>query len=511
MFKHPSTGRRREAARRASLILFCAGLILLFIPADASAQALEVKIKVVSVSPARVRVEGRRAEASGAWSIRNFYGSAAGLAERVENFALFDDGGVAVAFKRLAPGEFTAVGPASRFSYDFKLDPPAFVSDSAHVSWLTADRGLLMLADLLPVPLKTAKVELSLPSDWKLVTAETRNAAGAFEVPDAEHAVFAVGRDLRERRGRAGPLTFTLATAGDWAFTDEEAIDSAEEVLKIHQETAGGMPGRSPTVVLLPLPQAGAAGNLWNAETRGSTVVLVSGRLPSKLAAKAQLDGALTHELFHLWVPNGLALDGEYDWFYEGFTNYVALRAGMKRGQLTFNDYLNAIGSAYDSYVRARGTREGSLLEASQRRWAGSGALVYHKGMLVALLYDLTLMRRTNGKNSLADVYRELFRRHARGAKPEDGNRAVAQALSSTGDMRAFVELYVEGSTALMLPSLIEPFGLKVLPGGARTHVGVSDSPDSAQRELLRKLGYNERSDAESRKLHERLRNRTSQ
>jgi hypothetical protein len=77
--------------------------------------------------------------------------------------------------------------------------------------------------------------------------------------------------------------------------------------------------------------------------------------------------------------------------------------------------------------------------------------------------------------------------------------------------MRAFVERYVEGSTELTLPALIEPFGLRVEPGGARTHVGVSGSLDAAQRELLRKLGYNERLDAESRKLHERLRKRESQ
>jgi len=509
MFKQKVTRRGREAAATASLVLFSA-LFLLSVR-NVSAQALDVKIKVVPGTPARVRVEGRRVEASNAWSIRNFYGSAAGLAERVENFTLFDDKGDAVAVKKLAPGEYAAVSPASRFAYDFRLDPPAFASDSPHVSWLTADHGLLMLADLLPVPLKTAKVELSLPEGWKVSTTESRNASGASEVADAERAVFAVGRDLKEKRGRAGGLSFTLLTAGEWAFNEDEAADSVGEILKLHQETAGGAPRQSPLIVLLPLPQPGAAGNLWSAETRGATVVLVSGRLPSKFAARAQLDGALTHELFHLWVPNGLALEGEYDWFYEGFTNYVALRAAMRRGQLTFNDYLNALGTAYDSYRRGRGAREVSLPEASQRRFAGSGALVYHKGLLVAFLYDLALMRETGGKSSLTDVYRELFRRHARGNPTADGNRAVISILSATGGMRAFVERYVEGATELTLPPLLEPFGLRVEPGGARTHVGVSETLDPAQRELLRKLGYNERPDAESRKLHERLKRRASQ
>src|SRR5215212_5225267 len=213
MFNQQVIKRRREVASTASLILFCA--LLLLSACDTSAQALDVKITVVPGSPARVRVEGRRAEAATAWSIRNFYGSAAGLAERVENFQLFGEDGSAVAVKKLAPGEFSAASPASQFAYDFKLDPPAFVNDSSHVSWLTADRGLLMPADLLPVPLTTAKVELSIHEGWKVSTAEPRNSSGVFEVTDAERAVFAVGRDLNERRGRAGGLTFTLVTAGD--------------------------------------------------------------------------------------------------------------------------------------------------------------------------------------------------------------------------------------------------------------------------------------------------------
>src|SRR5215204_4514341 len=184
MFKRQTSrlSRRREDALRLSLILFSLAVTLLLSTNDASAQALDVKIKVVPGSPPRVRVEGRRAEAATAWSIRNFYGSAAGLAERVENFELFGEDGATVAVRKLAPGEFSAASPASRFAYDFRLDPPAFVSDSSHVSWLTADRGLLMLADLLPVPLKSAKVELSIPAGWQVSTAEARNAAGAFEV-----------------------------------------------------------------------------------------------------------------------------------------------------------------------------------------------------------------------------------------------------------------------------------------------------------------------------------------
>jgi predicted metalloprotease with PDZ domain len=365
-----------------------------------------------------------------------------------------------------------------------------------------------MLADLLPLPLTNAKVEFSLPPGWKVATAEEGNASGLFEVADAERAVFAVGRDLREKRGRVGGTSFTLATADEWAFSDAEAADSVEEILKLHQETAGGSALKRPLIVLLALPQQGAGGNLWNAETRGATVVLMSGRLPSKLAARAQLDGALTHELFHLWVPNGLGLGGEYGWFYEGFTNYVALRAGMRRGQLTFDDYLNALGRAYDSYRSARGPKEVSLLEASQRRWSGSAALIYHKGMLVAFLYDLTLMRQTGGRSSLDAVYRELYRRYGRGERREDGDRAVSEILGGMSGMRGFVERYVEGADEIALPSLLGPFGLEVKPGGARTHVGVADSLEPAQRELLRKLGYNEGRDAESRKLHERLRER---
>jgi M61 glycyl aminopeptidase len=476
-------------------------------PVEVKTRPLEVKISVTSLSPALIHIEGRKSEGATAWSFRNFYGSVAGLAERVENFTLSDDGGAEVSVRKLAPGEFSSARAATRFAYDVKLDPPAFSTDAAHVSWLDAGRGLLMPGDLLPQPLADAKVTLQLPAGWAVSTVDEKDADGAYDLSEAERAVFAIGRDLRERQGRAGRTAFTLVTAGEWAFTDAEAAQSIEEILGIYNDLTRAAPARASAVVLLPLPPP-SPGDLWAAETRGSTVVLMSGRLASKLAAKAQLDGSLMHELFHLWVPNGLALEGEYDWFYEGFTNYTALRAGMRRGQLTFNDYLNALGREFDAYRAARGTKEASLVEASQKRWAGAAPLVYHKGMLVAFLYDLTLARGTAGKSSLADVYPELFRRHARGSAGAEGNHALVELLSGMAGMSDFVGRYVTGSDEINLSALIEPFGLRVEPFGARTHVGVAPSPDSRQRELLRKLGYNEKPDAEAKRLHDSMRKR---
>lgn len=476
-------------------------------PLQVKARSLEVKISVTSLSPARVHVEGRGLEGATAWSFRNFYGSIAGLAERIENFKLSDEGGADIAVRKLAPGEFTAERAATRFAYDVKLTPPAFAADAAHVSWLDATHGLLMPGDLLPQPLADAKVDFQLPDGWAVSTVEAKNINGAYDVGDADKSVFAVGRDLREKSGHGGRLSYTFTTAGEWAFADAEAAQSVAEILGIYEDVTRTTPANQALVVLLPSPQP-VPGNVWAAETRGSTVVLVSGSLPSKLAAKAQLDGALTHELFHIWVPNALALEGEYDWFYEGFTNYLAMRVAMRRGQLTFNDYLNTLGLEFDAYRAARGAKEASLVEASQKRWAGASSLVYHKGMLVAFLYDLTLMRGTAGKASLQDAYPELFRTYARGGARVEGNQAIVELLGGMTGMRDFVARYVAGAGEINLSSMIGDFGLRVEPGGARTHVGVASSLDARQRELLRKLGYNEKLDAEAKKLHDQLKKR---
>jgi predicted metalloprotease with PDZ domain len=491
-------------------------LLIALSTSAASAQSLEARISVLSLSPARVKVEGTRSQATTAWSFRNIYASVIGLGERMENLSLKDKNGLNVPVRKLAPGEYTAASEAVAFSYEMKLEPPAMGTDAAYASWLTYDRGFLMLGDLLPLAINEkeaalgATVRFALPANWNIASSEKKRTDGQFETTDAERAVFFVGQDLRQRVERIGSMGLTFVAAGDWAFADDEAAKMAASILKDHSETVGATPHPSAVLMLSPFPRPMSA-ERWSAETRGNTVVLLSGRSPSKVAALSQLSVPLTHELFHLWVPNGIALEGNYDWFYEGFTMYQAMRAGMRLRLLTFQDYLNALGRAYDIYRSAQDGDKLSLVDASQRRWA-SPTLVYNKGMLVAFFYDLTLRQRSVGKRTLDDVYRELFRRYHASEAAKDGNAAVIAVLNGQGEMQDFTRRYVESASAIDLGAALAPFGLRVQRAGARTLVAVSDSLTRDQRDLLRKFGYNseqrvmskrERDEAKKRRIIE--------
>ncbi|HKS27396.1 MAG TPA: hypothetical protein VJS44_06230 [Pyrinomonadaceae bacterium] len=473
----------------------------------AQAQGTAVRIEVLSTSPARVRVEGELQTPTKTWAFINSYAGMIGIGERVENLTLTDAQGASVPVRKRAPGEFEAASDAARFSYEVKTEAPLFTTDSAYISWLTPERGFLMLGDLLPLASRAAPVtiEFSLPYGWAVFSNETRSTDGKFAVKEPMLARFFAGKDLRERRARAGSIDFSLVAAGDWAFTDEEVAEASQSILKEHERTMGGPPAGSRVMLMLsPYPRSVGA-ERWSAETRGSSVVLLSGRQPSKVAALAILSAPLTHELFHLWVPNALTLDGSYDWFYEGFTLYQAMRAGMRLGMLTFDDYLRALGRANDIYLSANDRDKWSLVEASERRWTGQGALLYNKGMLAAFLYDLSLRERSKGKRSLDNVYKELFRLYGRSGARADGNRALISALGGAeGEMRDFVRRYIESPASIDLKSAVAAYGLQLLPGGVRTHVQVSDSLSREQRDLLRQLGYNERVERDRRSARPR-------
>ncbi|MCA1606713.1 MAG: hypothetical protein LC775_14870, partial [Acidobacteria bacterium] len=314
--------------KQLRVLLAILGFLIYPATEEVHAQSLKARVIATSLSPARVLVEAEGPPAD-TWSFRNIYAGIPRLGYRVESFKV-QAPGETVSVRNLAPGEFRSSKEVSTFSYEILLDERSRLAELSHVSWINQERGFLMLADLLPrlgrenlVP-SPVTIEFKLPAGWTVASALLPDKNQRYTVANSDSAVFYIGRELRETRVRADSMDLALVTSGDWAFADSEALKLAGKIVKEHSKlTKHRLYGRS--VVLL-APFNGLVGpERWTADTRGSSVVLLLGRHASARALLARLGVVLAHELFHLWVPNTLALEGDYDWFFEGFTLYQAL------------------------------------------------------------------------------------------------------------------------------------------------------------------------------------------
>jgi predicted metalloprotease with PDZ domain len=471
-------------------------LAVVSLSSKASGQQLQVTIKATPES-SRVTIDGRGALTS-KWSFIDTYGSVLGLARRIENFQLFNEAGAALQVHALAPGQFESEKPAAHFKYEVNLSPPAMAADAAMVSWLTRERGLLILGDLLPAPAgkddsTSAEVRFDVPAAYAVQSAQLPDQSGTFLVPDITQAVFALGGHLRTTRATESSMSFCLIADGDWAFTETDVLEMVQQILRAERQVFGAMPAKNAGLILLPYPQSGSA-TRWSAETRGNSVTLLMGKLPSKVGALAQMNTPLTHELFHLWVPNALTLKGDYDWFYEGFTVYQAARLGVRLNFLTWQQFLNALAHAYDVYLQDPARDRWSLAEASQRRWTGGSSSVYSKSMLVALLIDLK-MRQAGSKDGLDRLYQKLFAKYQTRStgRPEivDGNDSILALLRAEPALQGPFAAGVANAGGVDLPKELAPYGLSVERFGANTRIAVAEPLTKRQRDLLRELGYN--------------------
>jgi len=194
--------------------------------------------------------------------------------------------------------------------------------------------------------------------------------------------------------------------------------------------------------------------------------------------------------MFHLWIPEGVNLTGNYDWFYEGFAVYQSLKLGIAVNRIRFDDYLDTLSRAYDVERRLGGKL--SLIEVSKNRWAGdNNTVVYARGMLVAFLCDLALMNASKGKTSTDDIVRDVYRRHSGNAPAADGNASVISILKQHRELVPIVDDHVSGTKQIDWSALIATAGLQAETISGATALKVVQRPSRSQKRLLDKLGYN--------------------
>ena len=436
----------------------------------------------VSVAPAAVKVEAELVTPTRSWSFRNAYAGSLGFAERIKDFRAVDASGQNAGAKNIAPGEFRSDRDATRISYTVDLSTTN-AADVPHISWLTLDRGFLLFADLIPRDIESLSADFKLPFGSMIESTISPDKKGRYQVLEPESAVFLVGPELRKTSDVISGMALDFVVSGTWPFKEKRAFDGATQIIKQYLAlTRHRLPGKS-SIMIAPFRLSPAA--TWKAETRGSTLMLVIDP-DAQLNWVGQLRVIFTHELLHLWVPNALKLEGDYDWFFEGFTLYIALRTAVESRIIDFDEYLRTLAGVYDAY--SSHPDDVSLIEASESRWTSSNTNVYVKGMLVAFLYDLKIRKESGGAAALADRYRELF--DGRVAANANGNDAIISLLDSAPAMSGFAKLYVAGKTKIALEQLLPAYGLTLDTSGKKSQIRVNRDLDAEQKQLLRSLGY---------------------
>ena len=457
-----------------------AALLFLTVSARASVSS---QFTISLRAPSEVRVEAELSSPMRSWSFRNAYAGALGFAERIKDFQAVDASGRNAGAKKIASGEFRSERDATRISYTVDLSSVS-AADVPHISWLTLGRGFLMFADLIPRDIERLSAEFKLSFGSMIESAISPDKKGRYEVLEPESAVFLVGTELRKTSDTVSGMPLDFVVSGTWPFKENRAFERATQIMKHYLALTRHRLPRKSSIMIAPFRLLPAA--TWKAETRGSTLVLVMDPDAQQATWIGQLRVIFTHELFHLWVPNALKLEGDYDWFFEGFTLYIALCTAVQLRVIDFGEYLRTLSGVYDAYTSH--PDDISLIEASESRWTSSNTNVYVKGMLVAFLYDLKIRKESGGATVLADRYRELF--DGRVAANANGNEAIISLLDSAPAMSGFAQTYVAGKTKIELEKILPAYGLKLDSSGKNSQIRVSQDLNAEQRQLLRSLGY---------------------
>ncbi|MDQ6787437.1 MAG: hypothetical protein M3033_11580 [Acidobacteriota bacterium] len=463
------------------------------------AQKIEADIKINSTTT-EVRVEGKFLQENGLQSSRNwvFLNSLAGaenLGERISGLELKDKQGQNISVKKFSPAEYLAQEATTIWNYNINLDSPKNPNAMAHVSWLAGEQGILMLGDLLPQfsvsgdkPTK-ARVKFDLPKSWLITSSEKEISENVFEIENIDKAVFIIGKNWREREISVGEDKLNFTISGDWQFSDEEAQKTAADIFTKYKKLFGEIPNRKIQVSLVHFPRGIKFGR-WEAETRGANLTILSSDMPFKALSLQRLHEQLRHELFHLWIPNNLALTGNYDWFYEGFTVYQALRTGVEMNQIRFEDFLDTLAQAYN--LDTLQTQKTSLVEASKTRWSGApNTQVYARGMIVAFLCDVALLRQSRGKKSVSDIFEKIYKTYRLPNKRLDGNAAIFNTLKGYGELDFVVEKYIKGTEKIDWQADLESAGIEAIEENSFARLKIKAKPNRRQKDLLDELGYN--------------------
>ena len=326
-------------------------------------------------------------------------------------------------------------------------------------------------------PFGNWKVATGLPPAREPNTFRAENFDALYDSPF-------LASDFTEVRFEVRGVPHRVVFDGPGNYDPERVRRDVAKVFEAAVGVMGDVPYKDYTVLVVQGPTRG--GGL---EHRNST--LLSWR---RFAFAAEADWLefltlVSHEVFHVWNVKLIRPEplGPFDysrenytrllWVAEGVTSYYEVLLVRRAGLMTDRQFLDAHARLIQQLQETPGRFEQSLEEASFDAWVkyyrpdentvNSTVSYYDKGQLVALLLDLEIRRRTEGRRSLDDVMRRLygeFGKRDRNFSPADFQRAAE--AEAGGSLDKFFAAYVRGREELDFDAALDAVGLRLDAAG---------------------------------------------
>ncbi|MGD8331562.1 MAG: hypothetical protein PVJ49_19170 [Acidobacteriota bacterium] len=296
----------------------------------------------------------------------------------------------------------------------------------------------------------------SLPAGWVVASAAPEKAHNQFTLREhPARSAFAIGPYRFEEVD--DELGLRAAIHADWNIARDVLVTYAHRLARVQAQEFGPPPGDPALMIFTPLPASArpvggvrSAGMVWD-----RTLLLFAGADPTlpldSTRVREMMAIFLGHELFHLYVPWGLAITQPLSWLSEGWAEHVGRTSARQALILSAAGEDRSLREAYNRYLEMGGARAGSLQNAAEYGGEELRPLLYVRGELVFRV--LSLEWEDKGKQGSFDgvLWQRLLLEYD-GSTPLEP-AAVSRVLSAMVSPST-VRRLVDGSAVITLPEL---------------------------------------------------------
>lgn len=350
----------------------------------------------------------------------------------------------------------------------------------------------------LPENLSTQKITLKIkkPTQWKIAWAKQKKKQDYLfkNFDELLDTPLLAAKELELTSFTVAQSRIQLAVWGALEMNTKELCTALKKIIQKQIKIFGDYPVKNYLFQILSIK-----GEYGGLEHSFSSTNIFDGRQIEKPKAKQSFLSLLAHEHFHLWNVKRIrpAALGPFDYFQENYTRDLWLAEGTTSyyddmttflaGLMQLTDYFENIAKRLATLNENYSYKIDSLSLGSFDAWIkfyrqnensiNSTCNYYLKGMLVNLLLDFIIIKKSKARYSLDDVLKRLFKKYKERPGLGFDRSEILDTVSEliNWDSKKFITDYLDGTKPIDFKKYFNDFGLEQInqKPKAAFHLGV--------------------------------------